>query len=143
MNIVEIGVKVKEHSVKITECQSGQKNKFILYVKHYKMGKSTKDALTLAGIPVTDNAIYNVSHIVQGKRWKYISSQYNIQQKWKITDKSDFVIPVCELLEKGYSPSEIYELLPDILGKRDNVLPFIRGIKRRKYYTNISKNYNW
>ena len=106
-------------------------------------GKSTKESLIAAGIEPTDNAIYNVSHIVQGKRWKHISSQYNIQQKWKITDKSDFVVPVCELLAQGYTPRQIIEALPDIPGSYDQKRAFISGIKRRKYYTHISCNYNW
>ena len=106
-------------------------------------GRTTKEALIAAGIPVDDNAIYNVSHIVQGKRWKHISSQYNIQQKWKITDKSAFVIPVCERLQMGMMPQQIIDDLPDLPGSITQKRAFIGGIKRRKYYTDISCNYNW
>ena len=44
-------------------------------------GSSYKEALINANIEVTQNNLYNVSHIVRGHRWKHISSEYNIPDK--------------------------------------------------------------
>lgn len=110
--------------------------------KEIESGKSYGEALIAAGLENTENNRFNVSHIVQGKRWKHIGSQYNLQPKKQI-DKSQYVVPVCELLEKGYSSVEIIDTLDIPCTNRNQLLAFIGGIRRRKYYTDISKRYNW
>lgn len=51
--------------------------------------------------------------------------------------KFDYVIPICKLLEKGYNPKEICEVLEfgDLL--------YIWNIKKRRIYKKISKKYKF
>lgn len=105
-------------------------------------GLSYKEALELAGIPYSENNRDNLSHIAQGVRWGYISKQYNIKTK-KHVDYTQYIIPVCELLqEKKYSDKQIGEIL-GIPGPYSRYRGFIGGIRRRENYTDISCNYIW
>lgn len=49
----------------------------------------------------------------------------------------DYVIPICKLLQKGYSPKEVSEVLGF-----DNML-FIHNIKNRRIFKDFSKKYNF
>lgn len=111
--------------------------------RHVQDGKSYSEALILSGLEDTENNRFNLSHIVQGKRWKYISKDYDLKPRRQV-DKSAYVIPVCELLQEGgYTTREIVEKL-DIPGNNyQQKRIFVQGIKNRKYYTHISKHYNW
>lgn len=110
--------------------------------KAVEEGKSYSEALIIAGLEDTDNNRYNVSHIVQGKRWKHISKLYNLNPRTQVNFKP-YVVPVCELLqEQKYTDKQIAEIL-QLPGTYSQQRSFIGGIRRRENYTNISCNYNW
>lgn len=52
----------------------------IMICEAVQNGKNYSEALIYAGLPVTANNRYNVSHIIRGHRWKYISSRYNFNK---------------------------------------------------------------
>ena len=116
-------------------------NQVHIICKSLEQGKSYKEAAINAGLRGNENDMFLISHIVQGHRRKDISSQYNLNQKYTMTNFDDYIIPVCELLEKQKSTTEIINIL-----NMDNSYKsrsFINRIKRKATYTNISQNYNF
>lgn len=107
-----------------------------------EMGYNYGEALIYAGLENTENNRFNVSHIVQGKRWKSISKLYNMPKTRTFTDYSIYAEEVCKLLSIGKSTREIINLL-EIPGKKESAAGFINRIKRRQAYTAISYKYNW
>lgn len=109
-------------------------------------GKSRAECCIAAGLEPNDNNKTIVSNIAGGRRRNKIAKQYGIIPETKLTkdlnDKKKFVIPVCKLLEKGYTPLEITKMLP-IDSNYDRARMFISGIKNRQTYKNITKDYNF
>lgn len=105
-------------------------------------GNSYSDALILAGLPNTENNRFNVSHIVQRKRWKSISNFYKLPMPKSTNDYNPYIKDICRLLSEGNSIKDIIIEL-NINGNYDNIRNVIKNIKNRKTYTNISKDYNW
>lgn len=56
-------------------------NEVRIMLSEIEKGSSYKQAIIAAGLEVTDNMRYNLSHIVRGKRWKHISKEYNMPSK--------------------------------------------------------------
>lgn len=105
-------------------------------------GLSYSDSLIYVGIPNTENNRFNLSHIVSGKRWKHISSQYNIDVNNKTIFNINDAIKVCEMIEKGLSDMEIYNII-NLGFDREKVIRFIQRIRNKKAYTHVSNNYNF
>lgn len=105
-------------------------------------GNNYSTALYLAGIEDTENNRFNLSHIIQGKRWKHIADQYNLNPRVQ-KNYNDFIIPVCELLVQGLSNGEIVAAIGCLPGTDDQNRRFIARIRNRKAYTDVSCNYNW
>lgn len=59
-----------------------------------------------------------------------------LRSKEKLSN-SDYVVPICKLLEKGYDAEEICRVL-----RFDNKL-YIYNIKKRRIHKEISKKYKW
>ena len=110
-------------------------------------GKSYQECCEKAGLENTARNRNVISNIAAGKRREKITKQYGIIEETKLTrdldkGKKKFVIPVCKLLEKGYSTSEITMMLPiDTDYHRARV--FVNGIKSKKTYKKISDLYNF
>lgn len=83
-----------------------------------------------------------VSHIASGDCWEQISKNYDIPKYRCQSRFAEFIIPVCELLECGERIVDIIRKL-NIPGDKDCAKGFVSGIKNRKNYKKISKDYNF
>lgn len=111
--------------------------------KMLEEGHSYKDiCLKVDGLEDTENDRHLITNIVRGKRWNQISEKYNLPKPKPCTDYSDYVIPVCELLEKNYSTTDIINIL-NMDNTKDRARGFINRIKRKASYQEITKNYNF
>lgn len=79
-----------------------------------------------------------VSKIKTGQSWKHITSLYPIPRKSRGLPEN-VVIRICELLQAGKTAQEVL----DEMIEPDLTLAKIYSIRKRQYYTKISKNYNW
>lgn len=109
--------------------------------RYVELGLSYSEALIKSGIEDTENNRYNVSHIIQGVRWKHISSLYNVSSK-KYNNYSVYVEDICRLLSQNKSTSEIINII-SIPTTRENARHFIGRIRRREIYKHVSDNYIW
>lgn len=105
-------------------------------------GYSYSDICKNIGLEGTENDRHLISNIVRGKRWTHISKDYNLPKPQQCINFSQYVIPVCELLEKGMSNKEIVEIL-NMETPGDSSYRFINRIRNKKVYTEIIKNYNF
>lgn len=106
-------------------------------------GRSYSYCCIAAGIldePHNRNIICNIA---AGRRWTDISYYYNIPKPKELKDLTEFVVPVCELLQQGKGPSAIARELHINDDNFDSARMFVSQIKNRKSYTDISKNYKW
>lgn len=106
---------------------------------------SYKDIFPLVGLEGTENDLHLIKNIKIGKRWKHISSNYNIPQYKKMPKFTSYVIPVCELLVKGYSNEQIFNKLLQLGfdNNKSKAYSFINRIRRRDVYSDITKNYRY
>lgn len=97
-----------------------------------------------AGLEFNDANLSIISNIAAGRRRTNISSQYDIPKNIikPLNDYTEYIIPVCELLEQGIMIKKIVEEL-NIPGNYDCARKFVGNIKNKKSYTDISKNYNF
>lgn len=79
-----------------------------------------------------------VSKIKTGKSWKSVSKQYNIPRKTRGLPE-EVVVEICELMQEGHTAPEVLELV----NHQELTLAKIYSIRKRQYYTSISKNYTW
>lgn len=72
-------------------------------------------------------------------RWVNVLERKLIYELWEIENPvpRNYVIPICKLLQKGYTPKEISNIL-----RFDNML-FIYNIKNRRIFKDFSKKYNF
>lgn len=98
------------------------------------------------GIPNTEIARIlgitksTVSKIKSGKSWKSVSSSYNIPKKGKGISEN-IVVKICEMLSEGNTAIEVLSELQDY--DQNLTLAKIYSIRKRQYYTEISKKYYW
>lgn len=109
-------------------------------------GKSYGECCIAAGLENNDRNRNVVCNIAAGKRRKEIAKQYGIIEQTKITKdikmRTHLVVPVCKLLEQGYTIKQITTMLP-IDENYDRARMFVSTIKNRKSYTEISKDFNF
>lgn len=105
-------------------------------------GYSYKEICNIMDLGGGQNDTFLISSIATGKRWKHISKNYNIPKPRSITNFSDYIIPVCELIEKGHSTTDIISIL-NMDDTNSKSRSFINRLKRKEIYTDISKNYNF
>lgn len=101
-------------------------------------------------IEVSEQNLNILTKIRCRKLWNGISVQYNIPNK---EYRSDFIIytemeirKICKLLEQGLDNKEISNIMnidTSNYKSYDKFRHFIKRIKERKSYTEISKNYKW
>lgn len=103
---------------------------------------SYKDICNAIGLKDNDNNRHLITNIRSGKRWSHISKNYNIPKPNICTDFTNYIIPVCELIEQGYSTTEIIENLK-IDNTKNRARSFINRLKRKQIYQDITKNYNF
>lgn len=107
-----------------------------------ELNKTYQECCDAAGLEYSNENISIISNIRTGRRWQHISSKYHIIKKDPITDYVPYIIPVCELLEKGYMIKTIVEEL-QLPGTYDCARVFVGKIKNRKTYTDISSKYTF
>lgn len=105
-------------------------------------GYSYFDICNRIDIEPTENNRHLISNIVVGKRWKHIIKDYNLPKPKQCTNFSEYIIPVCELLEKGMTNKQIVETLK-MNTPGDSSYRFINRLRNRKVYNEITKNYNF
>lgn len=109
-------------------------------------GKSYGECCIAAGLENNERNRNVVCNIAAGKRRKEIAKQYGIIEQTKLTKeikkRDHLVVPVCKLLEQGYSIVEITKML-SIDENYDRARMFVSTIKNRKSYTEISKDFNF
>lgn len=110
--------------------------------KALEKGKSYSESLIEAGLDDTENNRFIVSHIVQKKRWRKISDQYNIPESNKNIDYSIYAEDICVLLSKHKTVGEIIHEL-NLPGSYDKCRHAIGRIRRKESYTDISCKYDW
>lgn len=103
---------------------------------------SYKDICKAIELEDNDNNRHLITNIVSGKRWTHISKNYNLPKPNICTDFSDYIIPVCELIEKGHSTTDIIKIL-GMDNTKDRSRSFINRLKRKQIYPEITKNYNF
>lgn len=115
--------------------------------KSLEEGKSRKQACLDAGLEATQNDLFIVSHILQGHKHKNITSQYNLPKARKITNYTEEQVHlVCKMLEEECETEEIYNKIKEIDDNNHNrasIIRFIREIRVKKIYTEISSNYKF
>lgn len=105
---------------------------------------SYEECLKNAGLEDTSENKNILCNIKAGRRWQHISDKYSISRTMREQkDLSSYVIPVCELLEKGNMNIKQITQYLEIPGTYDSARMFVSGIKNKKTYTAISKNYNF
>lgn len=105
-------------------------------------GYSYKDICISIGLQGNDNDKHIITNIIAGKRWKEISKNYNLPKPRVCTDFSQYIVPVCELIEEGYSTTEIIKKL-NMDNTKNRSSQFINRLKRKEIYPDIIKNYNF
>lgn len=109
-------------------------------------GKSYAECCIAAGLENNARNRNVICNIAAGKRRNDIAMLYGIVEQYKktkdIKKRVHLVIPVCKLLEQGYSIVAITKML-DIDEKYDRARMFVSSIKNRKSYTDISKDFNF
>ena len=112
--------------------------------KGLERGLPYDECLYNAGLENNSENKNILCNIKAGRRWQHISSQYNINRNMrKQNDLTEYVVPACELLEKGnMNIKQIVNYL-QIPGTYDSARMFVSYIKNKKYYTDISKNYKF
>lgn len=109
-------------------------------------GKSYAECCIAAGLENNDRNRNVICNIAAGKRRNDIAMLYGIVEQTKktkdIKKRDHLVIPVCKLLEQGYSIVAITKML-DIDENYDRARMFVSSIKNRKSYTEISKDFNF
>lgn len=105
-------------------------------------GYSYSDICIHLGLEDNDNNRHLLTNLVERKRWKHISKDYNLPKPHQCINFSEYIIPVCELLEKGLSNKEIVKIL-QMKTPIDPTYRFINRIRNRKVYSEITKNYNF
>lgn len=115
-------------------------NQVHLICKMLEQNYSYNQICNELGLENTENNHHLISNIVRKKRWTYISKDYNLPKPQKCTNFSEYVIPVCELLEKNLTNREIVANL-NIKNDVDTFYRFINRIRNRKVYNQITKNY--
>lgn len=109
-------------------------------------GKSYAECCIAAGLENNERNRNVICNIAAGKRRNDIGRKYGIIEQTKLTKdikkRDHLVIPVCKLLEQGYSIVAITKML-DIDEKYDRARMFVSSIKNRKSYTDISKDFNF
>lgn len=105
-------------------------------------GYSYSDICNHLGLEDNDNNRHLLTNLVERKRWKHISKDYNLPKLHQCINFSEYVIPVCELLEKRLSNKEIVKIL-QMKTPIDHTYRFINRIRNRKVYSEITKNYNF
>lgn len=100
-----------------------------------EQGFSYTEICEQMGLEPTENNRHLLSNLVQGTKWKHITQYYNLPKPMQMTDFSQYVIPVCKLLEQGLTNKEIIKIL-----NMDPVEKSSRFINR-KVYNEITKNY--
>ena len=118
--------------------------------KYMEQGIQYSKILENIGIEPTQNMLDILTKIRVKHIWVHISNQYNIPDKeyrTKQHEYSDAVIHlICRMIQEGKNVRSISEYLNiDISNKKniDKFTHFIRRIKIRETYTEISCNYNW
>lgn len=123
----------------MSRCTEDQIN---LMCQLLEKGYSYSNICNQLGLDNNDNNRHLLTNLVTGKRWTHITKNYNLPKPQQCTNFSKYVIPVCELLEKGLSNKEIINKLNmNTLG--DSSYRFINRIRNRKVYNEITKNYNF
>ena len=111
---------------------------------------SYKQILDYLGLDSSPGSNYYdiISNIKRGIAWKHISCQYNFDDsiyKWSNHSISE-IKTICELLEQGKSIPEIYNLTHTdkyVYKNCKKFYEFVRLIKNRKQFIEISKDYNF
>lgn len=117
--------------------------------KILEQGGSYDDCCNTIGLEINYNNRKLIGRIKTRKAWIEISSLYNIPEYEGIerTDYSNYIIPLCELLQYNY-----YNRIE--MGTKKLCLTiglewceknrsFVKSVKSRRYYINISKNYTF
>lgn len=111
--------------------------------KCLEKGMNYRQCCEEAGLEYNEKNQSIISNIAGGRRWQHISSLYNLQGTKQLNDLTSYIIPVCELLEKKeMNIKQIVEYL-QIPGSYDSARMFVSGIKNRKIYKYITKNYKF
>lgn len=109
-------------------------------------GKSYGECCIAAGLENNDRNRNVICNIAAGKRRVEIAKQYGIIAQTKLTKeikkRDHLVVPVCKLLEQGYTIKQITTMIP-IDENYDRARMFVSSIKNRKSYTEISKDFNF
>lgn len=109
-------------------------NKICSLLEH---GYKAKDVSIILNIPLDNNLNTLVSDIINKKRWKSISDNYNIS---KPTHSKDEVEMICKMITKGYTSKQIALELGINYDKK--FITLISFIKTKRSWTNISSKYN-
>lgn len=107
--------------------------------KGLEKGKTTKEILKDIGLEFNNNTKALISNIRQGRRWKSISSQYNISKLFEKKTKTitPYIRKICELILNGYSNEEIIEIIPHTDYSDDRFKTFIDNIRKKKNHQAI------
>lgn len=111
--------------------EQGYYNKEIMKILDMEKNAYTKSLLT---------------RIRTGKEWKEISKKYNITNKNTLRNSdTELIKSICEMLSKGYPLKQMRNTL-GISDDKESKRKFkclVYGIKTRRNYKDISKNYVW
>jgi len=110
--------------------------------------KSYSEILFNIGMEDSDNNRDTVGNIKRGITYKNISKQFNLSNANAKSSKYDIntIRDICRYIFNGYDYIKIAELInEDIsdINKKKSFYEFIRLIKNRKNYKDISSEYNW
>lgn len=106
-------------------------------------GRNYSYCCRAAGIEDTEQNRNIIANIVGKRRWTDISYKYNIKEPNKLNDYSDYIIPVCEMLQQGYKIVDIVKTLHIDDVNYDRARMFVSNIKNKKSYLDISNNYSF
>lgn len=103
-------------------------------------GLSYQECAIKAGLEGTENDRFLISSIAQRRKRTDISQNYNFKDAIVQFDYSPYIVPICELLEQGYTVPQICKELNLDYNKARHTVTKIRD---GKTYTDISQNYKW
>lgn len=113
-------------------------------------GKRYRDILLELGLEVTPNNMDMIGNIYRGIAWRSISSKYSFpdyDDRFRVHDK-ETIKEICKYIEEGFSNIEICNKvfnIPSTSNSRSckHEYELVRMIRNKKYFVDISKDYNF